>query len=228
MDVFMGTVIAVGFNFAPRGWMYCNGQLLSVAQNSALFALLGTTYGGDGVNTFALPDLRGRVAVGGQPGGPGPGVANIAMGERAGSNNVTVIANGNVSVTLTTANLPAHSHPATVDVSGLGATTHVTVGAGATGTFAAVTNNGGLTATAAGQSSAAAIYLGAGAAPTSPVDLGGVTTTITGTASATTQNTGSGTPLLAPISTSALTTIMQPYLGLNYIIATQGIFPSRN
>jgi microcystin-dependent protein len=228
MDVFIGTVMAVGFNFAPRGWMFCNGQIMSISQNSALFALLGTTYGGDGMNTFGLPDLRGRVAVGGQPGGPGPGLTNIVMGEKAGTNNVTVIANGSVSVTLTTANLPAHSHPATVDISGLGATTHVTVGAGTTGTFSAVNNNGGLTATAAGQGSAAAIYLGAGATPTNPVDLGGVTTAITGTASAATQNTGSGTPFVAPVSTSALTSVMQPFLGLNYIIATQGIFPSRN
>ncbi|MFC0349808.1 phage tail protein [Undibacterium danionis] len=227
MDVFIGTVMAVGFNFAPRGWMFCNGQILSIAQNSALFALLGTTYGGDGMSTFGLPDLRGRVAVGGQPGGPGPGLTNIVMGEKAGTNNVTVIATGNVSISLTIANLPAHSHPATVDISGLGATTHVTVGAGTTGVLAAASNNGGLTATSGGQSGAA-IYLPAGTAPTSPVDLGGVTTAITGSASAATQNTGSGTPLVAPVSTSALTSIMQPYIGLNYIIATEGIFPSRN
>ncbi|MEO7641328.1 MAG: tail fiber protein, partial [Ramlibacter sp.] len=57
MEAFMGTILPIGFGYAPRGWAFCNGQLMSIAQNSALFALLGTTYGGDGVQTFGLPDL---------------------------------------------------------------------------------------------------------------------------------------------------------------------------
>jgi microcystin-dependent protein len=60
MEVFIGTIMPVGFNFAPRGWAFCNGQLLSISQYSALFSLLGTTYGGNGQTTFGLPDLRGR------------------------------------------------------------------------------------------------------------------------------------------------------------------------
>ena len=108
MDAFMGTIMPVAFQYAPRGWMFCNGQTLPIAQNSALFSLLGTMYGGDGQNTFGLPDLRGRVPVGSQ--GPGPGIATVAQGEKAGTNNVTVIATGAATVTLAIANLPAHDH----------------------------------------------------------------------------------------------------------------------
>jgi microcystin-dependent protein len=63
-EPFLGQIILVGFNFAPQGWAFCAGQLLSIAQNTALFSLLGTTYGGDALSNFALPDLRGRAAVG--------------------------------------------------------------------------------------------------------------------------------------------------------------------
>ena len=114
MDAFMGTIMAVGFNYAPRGWVFCNGQTVPIQQNSAMFALLGTMYGGDGQVTFGIPDLRGRVAVGSQ--GNGPGLTPIAQGERAGVNNVTIIANGAVSISLTSANLPAHTHPATLSL----------------------------------------------------------------------------------------------------------------
>lgn len=63
-EPFLGQIMLVGFNFAPQGWAFCNGQLLSISQNTALFSLLGTTYGGNGTTTFALPDLRGRAALG--------------------------------------------------------------------------------------------------------------------------------------------------------------------
>ncbi len=159
--------------------------------------------------------------------GQGPGLANVAQGEKAGSNNVTVISNGTANVALTTANMPSHTHAGTVSLSGLTASTTVNVGTGTNGGLAAVANNGGLTSTLGGPSGAA-IYLPAGTAPTTPVALGGVTTTVTGTGSVTNSNTGSGTPLSVPVVSSSTVSIMQPYLGLNYIIAMEGIFPSRN
>lgn len=227
MEAFMGTIMAVGFNFAPRGWAFCNGQLLSIAQNSALFALLGTTYGGDGVQTFALPDLRGRTAVGSQ--GNGPGVQPVAQGELAGSNNVTVIGNGAVTVTIGVNNLPAHTHPATMNLTGVTAATNVAVGTATTGGGLVAAAGGALTSTAAGGPAAAAVYLPANTAGTNPVNLGGVSTTLTGNGTVDVQaNTGGGQALNAPVTTSAQCSIMQPYLGLNYIIALQGIFPSRN
>jgi microcystin-dependent protein len=84
-------------NFAPRNWAFCASQIMSIAQNTALFSLLGTTYGGNGQTTFALPDFRGRVAVGT---GTGPGLPNVTLGEMAGSQTAT----------LTTNNMPAHNH----------------------------------------------------------------------------------------------------------------------
>lgn len=78
MDPFLGEIRLVGFNFAPTGWAFCNGQIMSISQNTALFSLLGTTYGGDGKTTFALPDLRGRAAIGM---GAGAGLNNYVQGE---------------------------------------------------------------------------------------------------------------------------------------------------
>ncbi|MFA9275212.1 MAG: phage tail protein [Candidatus Aquirickettsiella gammari] len=227
MDAFMGTVLPVAFNYPPQGWMFCNGQTVAIQQNSAMFALLGTMYGGDGQNTFGLPDLRGRVIVGSQA--QGPGLANVAQGEKAGSNNTTVIANGTVNITLSLANLPAHNHPATLSLDALTGQTTISVGTGAAAAGTGLTAQAGslLTSAAAG-GGAAAIYLPTGTPQTAPVNLGGVTTTVGGTGSVSTGNTGTGTPLAAPVVTNATVSIMQPYLGLNYIIAMQGIFPSRN
>src|SRR5690606_5156315 len=96
-EPFLGEIRMVGFNFAPRGWAFCQGQLLSIAQNSALFSLLGTMYGGNGTTTFALPDLRGRSPVGM---GNGPGLTPITQGELAGTENVTLLST----------QMPMHTH----------------------------------------------------------------------------------------------------------------------
>ena len=82
MEPFIGQIIMFGGNFAPRGWAYCDGTLLPISQYSALFSILGTIYGGDGRTTFALPDLRGRVAM--HP-GSGPGLTPRSLGEKGGS-----------------------------------------------------------------------------------------------------------------------------------------------
>ncbi len=103
MDPFIGQIIMFGGNFAPRGWAFCNGQLLAIAQNTALFSILGTIYGGDGRTTFGLPELRGRVAVH-AGGSSGPGLTNRPLGSRGGSETNT----------LTTSQLPSHNHTATM------------------------------------------------------------------------------------------------------------------
>src|SRR5689334_8868100 len=94
---FIGEIRFFGFNFPPRGWASCAGQLLSIAQNQALFSLLGTTYGGNGVQTFALPDLRSRVPVGV---GSNGGVGTYTLGEQSGTENVTLL----------TTQIPQHNH----------------------------------------------------------------------------------------------------------------------
>lgn len=96
MEFYIGSIFAWGGNFAPRGTMACEGQLLSIAQNTALFSILGTTYGGDGVTTFALPDLRGRTPVGW---GQGPGLSSVSLGEVYGQESVTLSRNNLPAVT---------------------------------------------------------------------------------------------------------------------------------
>lgn len=98
-EPFLGEIRAFAFAFAPRGWAICAGQLLPIAQNTALFSILGVTYGGDGRSTFALPDLRGNVPIGQ---GSGPGLSPRPLGEQGGAS----------SVTLTGSQLPMHSHAA--------------------------------------------------------------------------------------------------------------------
>lgn len=96
-EPFIGEVKLFGFYFAPKGYQLCSGQILAISTNTALFSLLGTTYGGNGQTTFALPDLQGRMPIGQ---GNGPGLPAHTIGERA----------GNVSATLLTSNMPAHVH----------------------------------------------------------------------------------------------------------------------
>ncbi|MGA8223298.1 MAG: tail fiber protein [Candidatus Acidiferrales bacterium] len=97
LEPFLGQIMIVPYNFAPRGWETCDGQIMSISQNTALFSLLGTTYGGDGRTTFALPDLRGRVPIGM---GQGPGLSNYVQGETGGEETVT----------LTLSQIPSHTH----------------------------------------------------------------------------------------------------------------------
>ncbi len=184
MDPFIGQIMMFGGNFAPRGWALCNGQLLSIAANSALFSILGTTYGGDGRTTFALPDLRGRVPI--SP-GHGPGLSSYYAGQKGGVE----------SVTLNTTQIPSHNHTATGKV--------------ATGGDNDVkdTSAGNLLASEArGGSDVLDIY-----------------------------NNGPGTGFMA--DNSVQVTVgntggnlshenRPPFLAVNYIIALQGVFPSRS
>jgi len=102
-DPFLGMIIQVGFTFAPYGWNQCDGSTLSISQNTALFSLLGTNYGGNGTTTFQLPDLRGRVSVGV---GQGPGLSVYTQGQKAGTENTTLLIS----------NLPQHNHTATAPI----------------------------------------------------------------------------------------------------------------
>jgi microcystin-dependent protein len=96
-EPFVGEIRIFGFNFAPQGWAFCQGQLLPIAQNTALFSLLGTTYGGNGISTFALPNLQGRVPV---HQGQGAGLSPYNLGQSGGASTVTLAAT----------QMPAHSH----------------------------------------------------------------------------------------------------------------------
>jgi len=104
-DPFVAEIRIFPFNFAPTGWAFCNGQLMPISQNTALFSLLGTTYGGDGKSTFALPNLQGRAAM---FDGQGPGLSLRDLGEQGGEPNVTLIIS----------EMPAHTHVVNAKVAG--------------------------------------------------------------------------------------------------------------
>jgi microcystin-dependent protein len=170
---FIGEIRMFGGNFAPRGYALCNGQLLSISQNTALFSLLGTTYGGNGTTNFALPNLQGRVPV---HMGTGAGLSPYVEGQQGGTEAVSLNVN----------QMPAHNH--SVNSVGNGGNQ-----AGPVGNLPAVESTG----TSLNYSNAA----------------------ITGQMSATTIGNAGGN---LPVS------IVQPYLAINFIIALQGIYPSRN
>ncbi len=131
MEPYIGQIQPFGFNFAPRGWEKCDGQLLSIAANTALFSLIGTLYGGDGINTFALPDLRGRSMI---HQGAGPGLPTYAMGQKSGQNTVNI----------TTQNMPNHAHTLTNGQANITVVTTAGSGTNESDNGANVLNTGGL------------------------------------------------------------------------------------
>ncbi len=165
-EPFLGSILLFAGNFAPQGWAFCNGQILPITQNTALFSLLGTTYGGNGTSTFALPDLRGRVPI---HFGQGPGLSSYVEGQVGGAENVTLIAT----------QMPQHQHlqPATNGDEGTNRPNGAVPARG--GVYAASSDGSALAPTSAAGGNQAHENL-------------------------------------------------QPYLALNFIIALQGIFPSRN
>lgn len=170
-DPFIGQISLVAFNYAPQGWAKCEGQLLPIAQNQALFALLGTTYGGDGMTTFALPDLRGRVPMGD---GNGPGLTPRVLGEKSGSETNT----------LTIAQMPMHNH--TVNASTVDGDQNLPTGS-------------------------------------IPANTKALDKEYTSTAANTTMSPS----MIGVAGGSQPVNNVQPYTTLTYIIALQGVWPSR-
>ncbi|HEY0798501.1 MAG TPA: tail fiber protein [Candidatus Baltobacteraceae bacterium] len=172
MEVYIGMILLFAGNFAPLNFAFCNGQLLQISQYSALFSILGVTYGGDGTQNFALPDLRGRVPL---HFGQGPGLSNYALGQGGGVENIA----------LTLPNLPAHNHLLMGDNTGSGRQSpgpeHVL-----------------------GQSNTDKIY------------------------SVNAPNTSMNARSIGMTGNNIPVPVLQPYRALNFVIALQGIYPSRN
>ncbi len=197
MDEFIGIIKLFAGNFAPQGWAFCNGQLLPIAQNTALFSILGTTYGGDGRSTFGLPDLRSRVPAGGGQ-GPGPGLPSINLGELGGEPTHTLIAS----------EMPAHTHTAVV---------------AGNATLSVSSADSSQTNATAGASIATPGSPGRVFTPT----LGFNTSTPDTVLNAASVNTSSLAVNNAAAGGSAPHNNMQPYLGLSYIICLTGLYPTR-
>ncbi|MBX2907982.1 MAG: phage tail protein [Taibaiella sp.] len=173
MEPFLGLIQPMAFSYAPVGWMTCQGQLMSIAENTALFSLLGTTYGGDGQTTFALPDLRGRVIV--SP-GSAAGLPSVDWGEVGGSPYTTLLS----------VNLPAHNHPISVVTNQFSANTNASV------------NN---------------YFGGSGPNAYEPTPDSAMNT---------------GAVLMGVSGANVPVDVMNPYVAMNYNIAIEGIYPSRN
>ncbi|GGU56873.1 microcystin dependent MdpB family protein [Pseudomonas laurentiana] len=201
-DPFLGEIRMVGFNFNPYGWAMCQGQLLPLSQNTALFAVLGTTYGGDGVNTFALPDFRSRIPVGF---GQGAGLPAYAMGQQGGAIAMTELAS----------TLAQHAHTVSLTVNGAAALQAVNAPATSSTPLA----NGYLAIPDDGQGGTFNLYHSGvlpNGQPAPKVNLTAPAVTAAGTGQ--TSISGQSTPY----------SLLNPYLSVNFIIALQGIFPSRN
>jgi microcystin-dependent protein len=177
---FLGEIKMFAGNFQINGWHFCDGSLLSIAQESALFALLGTTYGGDGVNTFGLPDLRGRVPI---HQGTGPGLSNYVIGQLSGTETVTLLST----------QMPAHNH---------------SVQASTNAGIQPAPSPQGVLAKPVDTLSTPTIYAVPGANPVVASAM----------PASSISNTGGNLPH----------DNLMPTVGINYIIALQGVFPSRN
>ena len=174
----------VPYNFVPVNWLPCDGRLLSIQQFTALFSLLGTTYGGNGQTNFALPDLRSRIPIGaGQQ--AADGLTPVTLGEQSGAEEVT----------LTQVQMPVHIHAVTVSI---GATSQPGTSQSPAGLVPAVTTDS----------------VGANVQAYGPPD-------------GSTRMAGSNSLTCGPAGGSQPVSIRNPYLGLQYIISTSGIFPSR-
>lgn len=219
MEPFLGQIQAFGFNFAPRGWAGCNGQLLSIAQNTALFSLLGTTYGGNGQTTFALPDLRGRYMVNQ---GQGPGLSLYTIGQVGGTETTT----------LTSTQMPIHTHVAVATPHTHNATaqphTHVATATATVNGLSSAGDKAGpagrLMAVMAGMygapnpSATVALDVSAASATVTNADTTVVVANDNTTVTVTNGNAGGSQPF----------DNRSPFLCVNVSIATEGIFPPRN
>lgn len=205
METYIGSIHTVGFNFAPRGSSFCNGQLLPINNNEAVFALLGTTFGGDGRTTLGLPDLQGRSPVGV---GQGKGLSTIMWGQSYGSELTTLSLN----------NLPQHSHVAEFNPSGGGGSVEVSVMASKKAGDTSAKDNAVLANATEGMGLQTAYA--ANPADADLVSLGGVRVQGGGG--------GGGTVSVGNTGSNQAFEIRNPYLGLYHIISLVGVFPSRN
>jgi len=200
MEPFLGEIRAVSFGFPPRGWAQCNGQLLPLNQNQALFSILGTTYGGDGRTTFALPDLRSRIPI-------SFGVNGPQLGQKGGA----------TSVTLNSTHVPAHTHTATFrSTSGVTPTASLSV---------QIHNSQGTQ-----NQTPYEAYLSVSPALSPGLEVVTSNDTTLGAIGGVSASCGTVTPALSFNSTGNSTPInlSPPYTVLNFIIALQGIYPSRS
>jgi microcystin-dependent protein len=227
MDAYMGSIMLWPISWAPQNWMFCDGSVLQISQYSALFALLGTTYGGNGTSNFALPDLRNIFPMGYAANGPSP-----VLGAKGGAANVTLSANQIAAhVHTVTVTDPGHVHAVTVP-----AHTHpFAVPCDTTGNPTSISPVGGYLSNTSGIDAAIAAAVGSPVTTSATLystngggTMGGGTT---GSASGTAGNSANSKTLISAVAAANVGGIpvstVPPYLALGYIICVYGIYPSR-
>lgn len=209
MEGTIGEIRGFGGNFAPRNWAFCNGQLIAINQNQALFSIIGTIYGGDGRTTFALPDLRGRAPL---SSGTGPGLSPRPLGQRSGTEIVT----------LTTAQMPNHTHFISASAGAVIGTGSVqaNVVTGDTGNNQ-FSPDGAYWAESQGGGAPAGKVYNTGT-PNATMAANAVQLNLSGLALDTTKIT------ITPTGGSQYHNNLQPYLVIHWVICLQGVFPSRS
>jgi microcystin-dependent protein len=220
---YLGAVFIWAGNFAPRGYAFCQGQILSIAQNQALFSILGTTYGGNGTTTFALPNLCGRAPFGAGVPAQGTGLTTLTLGE----------VGGHESTTLTQNNLPAHNHSATFTPTGgsqtpLSVTTNLSVSTETASTLTPNLVNGDTAYLANALAGGAGNALKGLYTKTAPATGNIATIPANTTVSGGTGGITGGTVAVGNTGSNMPFDNHPPYLALNFIIATEGLYPPRN
>lgn len=205
-DQYLGTIQMVAFTFVPENFAFCNAALIPIQQNPGLFSLLGTFYGGDGRVTFGMPDFRARMPVGSNEMGIGPGLTTFPIGTKYGAQTHT----------MTEAQMPVHSHAAVFTPSGGG-------GTGITASLEVYTTNASADTPTTGDyisGGGGFPVFGQGGFGAQLVELGGLTVSGGGSGggTVTVSDTGSGKPL----------DMVNPLQAVNFVICTQGLYPSRS
>lgn len=201
MEGYIGTILPWAGTFAPRNWAFCAGQIMQIAQNQALYSIIGTYYGGDGRTTFVLPDLRGRAPVGA---GQGPGLTDYPLGTKYGTEQTTLNAN----------QMPAHIHNNTLSTAASAITVNVAIPSVSSSPANAITPTN--SAILGKTTQATPIYSSATADTT--LEPFNATGTVTPQVSITNAPAGAGLPV----------DNRQPLLALNFIICINGMYPARN
>lgn len=211
-DALIATILPWPIAKVPRNWALCDGTVLNIQTNAALYSLIGNRFGGDGKTTFALPDLRNML-----PMGAAPATVATVKGKQPQTFQL--------QAALTAANIPPHSHPVTVTITSQTGSTTIDVGTATAGGSTLATEGARLSGTPT-TLNAAAIYLAPSTPPSNPVSLGGVSTTVTGGSATIGSSTG---PASAAVALNAsVTSAIPASLALNYIICVNGFYPQRN
>lgn len=217
MDPILGQIILWPAPWVPEGWQLCDGTLLNIQQYTALYSLIGITYGGNGSTNFAVPDLRGKIPMG--------TTSMTQVAKVAGETTSSTVATAAGGFNLTVDNLPAHTHTATFTGSSGTAAVSIAIPADGTGSDTNAPGNTVVLGKASAGVSAAKVY--SSGAPNTTLEPFDVNVPTGGSGNVVNASTGGGAPVQFAVNVPVTVSTLQPSLTMNFIIAVTGIYPSR-